>query len=123
MKKKFILSNILCLGIVFLLSLPCHGNLVCTGEIGEKLQYPGQWFLLLVPLSLFALILKDDKYKFWLKFTGIFFAGSMFLVYLMPEYDPGLVSLDRELTNWFFAGAYSFISVIYFIVQFVKNKK
>jgi hypothetical protein len=44
-------------------------------------------------------------------------------VYLMPEYDPGIVSIDRELTNWFFAGVYTFISVIYFIVQFVKKRR
>lgn len=123
MKKLFILGNIVCLIVIFLFFLPCDSTLYCTGVMAEKLQYPFFWSLLLIPISLFALVLKDEKYKFWLKFTGIFFAGSMFLVYIMPEYDPGLVSLDRELTNWFFAGVYSFISVIYFIVQFVKSRK
>lgn len=123
MKKKLIFGNIVLLIILFLFFLPCDNTLYCTGVMAEKLQYPFLWSLLMIPLSLFALVLNDQRHKFWLKFTGIFFLISMVIVYLMPEYDPGIVSIDRELTNWFFAGVYSFISIIYFIVQFVKNKR
>lgn len=123
MKKKFIFGNIMCLIILFLFFMPCDSTLYCTGLLVEKLQYLFLWSLIFVPISLFALTLKDEKYKSWLKFTGIFFAISMFFVYLMPEYDSGIVSIDRELTNWFFAGVYTFISVIYFIVQFVKKRR
>lgn len=123
MKKKFIFENIFCLIIIFLLFLPCDNTLYCTGVMAEKLQYPFLWSLLLIPISLFALVLKDEKYKFWIKYTGIFFVISMVIVYMTPEYGSGIVSIDRELTNWFFAGFYSLSSIVYFIVQFVKNRR
>jgi len=122
MKKKFIFGNILCLIVIFLSFLPCDSTLYCTGAIAEKLQYPFLWTLLMIPVSLFSLVLNDQKHKFWLKFTGVFFVISMVIVYMTPEYGSGIVSIDRELTNWFFAGLYSFISIIYFIVQFVRNR-
>ncbi len=123
MKKKFIFLPIILLVLVFVFSLPCDKYLTCEGRAMDILQYPGLWFLILIPLSLLALTLTDEKHKFWLKFTGIFFAISMVIVFLLPEYDSAIVSVDRELGNWFFVGLYSFISIIYFIIQFVKNKK
>lgn len=124
MKKKIIIIiPIVLLVLTFTFSLPCDKYLTCEGKAMDVLQYPGLWFLILIPLSLLALTLNDQKHKFWLKFTGIFFAVSMFIVFLMPEYGTGIVSIDRELTNWFFAGLYFFISVVYFIVQFIKNQQ
>lgn len=123
MKKKFIILPIVLLILTFALSLPCDKYLTCEGKAMDILQYPGLWFLVLVPLSLFALTLNDQKHKFWLKFTGIFFTISMIIVFLMPEYGTGIVSVDRELTNWFFVGLYSFVSIIYFIIQFLKKRK
>ncbi len=123
MKKKFIFFVLGIFVLNVLLSLPCHGNLVCTGPATTYFSYPFLWFIVLIPLSLLALTLNEQKHKFWLKFTGAFFSISMFLVFLMPEYGTGVVSVDRELTNWFLTGVYSFISIIYFIVQFIKNRK
>lgn len=122
MKKKFIILPIFLLALVFIVSLPCDKYLTCEGGAMSILQYPGLWFLILIPLSVITLILSDQKHKFWLKFTGIFFMISMFIVFLTPEYDSGIVSVDRELINWFFVGLYSFVSIIYFIVQFTKRK-
>lgn len=123
MKKKFIIFPVFLLILVLLLSMPCDKYLSCSGDLSSILGYPGQWFFLLIFMSLFALVLNNEKHKYWLKFTGIFFVVSMVLVYLMPEYDPGIVSMDRELTNWFLAGLYSFASVVYFIVQFIKSRR
>ncbi len=123
MKKRFILITIMLLIISFLMFLPCESDLYCTGPYADVIQYPFIWFMLLVPLSIFALFLNEEKHKFWLKFTGVFFIISMVLVYMMPEYGAGMLSPDRELTNWFFAGLYTFISIIYFIVQFFKSRR
>lgn len=111
------------LAVCFLLFLPCDTDLYCEGMFSNIIQYPFVWFVISIPLSLFALFLNTEKHKFWLKFTGMFFVISMVLVYLMPEYDPGIFSVDRELTNWFLAGLYSFVSIIYFTVQFIKDRK
>lgn len=123
MKKKTILFGLSLFVLYVLFSLPCHGDLVCTGPATEYLEYPFVWFLIFIPISLLALTLNDHKHLYWLKFTSIFFGISMVLVYMTPEYGSGLVSLDRELVNWFLAGLYSFISIIYFAIHFFKKKK
>ncbi len=123
MKKIFTFVPIILLVLTFAFSLPCNKYLECDGKAMDFLQYPGLWFLALILLSLLALTLRAEEYKFWLKFTGIFFAISMVLVFLMPEYGSGVVSIDRELTNWFLVGTYSTISLIYFLVQFLKGRR
>lgn len=123
MKKKVVLSAFLLLGFSFLLLLPCDKDLYCHGYMTGNLQYLIVWFLSFTLLSLLGLIVNDQKHKFWLKFTAIFSALSVLIVYMTPEYGSGIVSIDRELTNWLLAGLYSFISVVYFITQFVKNRR
>lgn len=123
MRKKLPLYFLVIFILDVLLSLPCDKNLVCDGPSSLFFQYPRLWVLILIPLSLLALSLIDKKHKFWLKFTGIFFAVSMVLVFISPEYDSGIVGFDRELVNWFFAGLYSFVSIIYFIVQYFKKDR
>lgn len=107
----------------FISMFPCDKELYCDGPLSSYMGYPLLWFLIWIPITLLALTLNNQKHKTWLMFTGIFFAGSMVLVFMTPEYGHGVVSVDRELVNWFLAGLYSFISVIYFIVQYLKRRK
>ena len=124
MKKKTILVSFILVAIGFLMMMPCDKQLLCSGPFADYMGYPLLWFFILVPLTILALTLSDQKHRFWLKFTGIFFAVSMFFVFLMPETARGLMlNPDRESTNWFFLGLYSIISVIYFIVQYFKKSK
>lgn len=124
MKKKFVLVPLVALLVVLLLSAPCDKSLTCSGDLMNILAYPGQWFVLLIPLSLFAWVLDNQKYKFWLKFTGIFFLVSMVFVTISPETARGLMlNPDKEIVNWFFLGIYTITSIIYFIVQFVKSRR
>jgi len=103
--------------------LPCDNDLYCHGILADVMQYPFVWFLEVFILSLFALILNDQKYKFWIKFTGVSFLVGMFFVSISPETARGIMlNPDKESVNWIFAGLYSLISVIYFIVQFMKNR-
>lgn len=122
MKKKFI--GIVVLFFLFLFALTSnYADKLLGYDVVDNIAYLFFWSIILIPLSLLALILNEQKHKFWLKFTGIFFAISMIIVFLLPEYDRGLVSLDRELANWFFVGLYSLISMVYFITQFIKSRK
>ena len=124
MKKKFPLFILALFILDILLSLPCDKNLVCDGFSATYFPYPSLWILVLVPLSLISLTLNEQKHKFWLKFTGIFFVIAMFFVFLMPETTRGIMlNPDRESANWFFAGLYVFVSIIYFVIQFFKNRK
>ncbi len=122
--KKSVFLGVFTLLIVFIgLSFPCHGKLVCSGPAITYFSYLFLWLLVLLPLSLFSLVLSDKKHKNWLIMTGVFFVVGMFFVFMSPEYDSGIVGVDRELVNWFFAGLYSCVSVIYFIIQFIKARK
>ncbi|MFZ2150047.1 MAG: hypothetical protein WAV15_02730 [Minisyncoccia bacterium] len=122
MKKKFVGFVLVIFVLYILLALPCRGNLICTGLSITYFEHLLLWIVVLLPLSLLALTLSDQKHKFWLKLSGIFFVISISIVFLVPEYDSGIVSVDRELTNWFFVGLYSLVSIIYFIVAKRTNK-
>ncbi|MHB1316577.1 MAG: hypothetical protein ACYCZW_01835 [Minisyncoccota bacterium] len=123
MKKKFIVFSVLMFLIGVFITSKTGDNLIGINNV-DKLYHPFVWSLLLIPLSLLSLTLNEQKHKFWLKFTGIFFLISMIIAYATSERgSSGIFTVDRELTNWFFAGLYGFISIIYFIVQFVKNRK
>lgn len=123
MKKIITPLPLFLLVATFLISLPCDRNLSCSGKAMDILQYPGFWFLILIPLSLLALMLNGKKYKIWLKTTVMFFIASMILVFMMPEYPRGLMlNPDREFTNWFLIGIYFIFSVIFFIAYFVNKK-
>ena len=122
MKKKTFILSILLFIISLLFMMPCDKTLYCNGPLSDYIGYPLFWFLIWIPLTLLALILNEQKHKLWLKFTVVFFAVSMVLVFITPEYGHGIVSIDRELVNWFFVGLYSFISIVYFIVQYLKKK-
>src|SRR6185369_5528280 len=123
MKIKFFLSSIFLLILTFLFSLPCDHNLTCSGSWMSWLQYPGLWFLIEIPLATLAFTLSIEKYKFWIKLTGIFFVITMILVFISPEFDSAIFSIDKESMNWFFVGLYSFVSMVYFLVQLIKNRK
>lgn len=124
MKKIFPIAIVVSLAFYILLSLPCHGNLVCSGpSTSTHFSHIGLWLLILIPLSLFSLTLNNEKHYFWVKLTGILFLISMILIFLLPEYDRGIVSIDRELANWFFAFVYSVVSIGYFIFQYFKGRK
>ena len=121
MKKKFIGITVLFFLILFALT-SSYADKLFGYRVVDNIAYIFFWSIILIPLSIFALTLNDQKHTFWLKFSGIYFAISMFIVFLTPEYGSGIVSIDRELTNWFFVGLYSFISIIYFIVAKRTNK-
>jgi hypothetical protein len=123
MKKKFILFCILILSIGIFITSKSGDNLLGV-DLVDKIYYPFVWFLALVPLSFLGLLVNDQKYKFWIKFTGISFLVGMFFVLISPETARGIMlNPDKESVNWFFAGLYAFISIIYFIVQFIKNRR
>lgn len=123
-KNNFLVLPPSLLLLSIILSLPCHGKLVCTGLLSDAVSYPAQWFMVLIVLSLLALSLNDQRHKFWLKFTGIFFLIGMFFVLISPETARGIMlNPDKELTNWFFLGVYTITSIVYFIVQFIKNRR
>lgn len=124
MKRKTILLSFLMVILGFLMMMPCDEQLSCNGPFSDYVGYPLLWSFVFIPLSILALTLNDQKHKFWLKFTGIFFVVSMIIVFIMPETARGLMlNPDRESTNWFFLGLYSLISIIYFTVQFIKSRK
>ncbi len=122
MKIKFIIFSIVFLIFGLFITSDSADRIFGTRLIDE-VYHLFVWSLAFVPLGLISLILKDQNHKFWLKFTGVFFLVSMLIVFMLPEYDRGLVSVDRELANWFFVGLYSFISIIYFFTQFLKKSK
>ena len=74
-------------------------------------------------LSLLTFKLDTKKYRIWLIISLVLSAISIFFAYAAGDGNGAIVDIDGELITWFFVGLYSFISIIYFIVQFFKNRK
>ncbi|MFA6000359.1 MAG: hypothetical protein WC783_05310 [Candidatus Paceibacterota bacterium] len=70
-----------------------------------------------------AFNLEINKYKIWLITSVTVSAISIFIAYATGSGNGAIVDIDGELITWFFAGLYSFISIIYFIFQAIKNRK
>ena len=92
-------------------------------HISNFIEYVFLWSSVLFILSLLALKLDVNKYKTWLIVSIVVSVVSIFIAYVIGDGNGAIIDIDVELTTWFFLGPYSFISIIYFIVQFIKNRK
>lgn len=85
--------------------------------------YLCQWALVLFILNVFSLTLEKDKYSNWAVISIVVSIISLFFAYKIGDGNGAIVSINGELVNWFFAGLYSFISIIYFIVQYSRGRR
>src|SRR3989338_3985828 len=128
MKKKTSLVLLFLLILLFsTLYAYTETNLINQGgynyHVCDFIGYVFLWIFMLFILSLLAFKLDINKYKTWLIISLIISAVSIFFAYAAGDGNGAVVDIDGELTTWFFVGLYSFISVVYFIVQFFKNRK
>ena len=102
-------------------------NLINQGSYnyhtGDFIGYVFLWSFALLILSLLTFKLDTKKYRIWLIISLVLSAISIFFAYAAGDGNGAIVDIDGELITWFFVGLYSFISIIYFIVQFFKNRK
>ena len=92
-------------------------------HVSDFVGYVSLWSITIFILSLLAFKLDIEKYKIWLKTSLVISAFSIFLAYMAGSGNGAIVDINGELVTWFFTGAYSFLSIIYFVVQFAKNRK
>ena len=92
-------------------------------HISDFVGYLLFWSLTLFVLSLLASKLEASKYKIWLIISILASIISMLIAYAVGDGNSSIISINGEFITWFFTGLYSLVSIIYFIVQFFKNKK
>lgn len=92
-------------------------------HVAQFVGYLFYWSITLFIVSLFALILDNRRYKIWLLITSIYALISILIAYGTGDGNGAIISFDGKDLTWFFAGLYSFISIIYFLPQFFKNQK
>lgn len=121
--KKIIslLLLVLSIGIFFWYSSYTKGPF--DYHVAQFVGYLFYWSVTLFFVSLFAFVIDGIKYKKWLLITGIYVLISILIAYETGDGSGAIISFDGKDLTWFFAGLYSFISVVYFIVQFFKNRK
>ena len=121
--KKIIslLSLVLSVGIFFWYSSYTKGPF--DYHVAQFVGYLFYWSVALFLVSLFAFILDTKKYKIWLLLTAIYMAISILIAWGTGDGNGAIVSFDGKDLTWVFAGLYSFVCIVYFIVQFIKTKK
>ena len=92
-------------------------------HVAQFVGYLLYWSVALFVVSLFAFMLDNKKYKIWLLVTVVYVALSILFSYETGDGNNAIVSFDGKDLTWIFTSLYSLISIIYFIVQFFKNRK
>jgi len=91
-------------------------------HIAEFIWYFCQWIIVLFLLNIFSFLINQEKYKKWMLITISYIGISIFLAYRTGDGNGSIFVINGELLTWFLAGLYSIISIIYFIIQHLKNK-
>ncbi len=92
-------------------------------NLDNLFEYVFVWLITLFILSIFAIKLSNTKYKVWLVISVIVSIISIIFVY--PDGDGGGygIGFDGEYMTMWFASLYSIPCIIYFIVDFIRNRK
>lgn len=119
--KKIISLSILIISAILFIWLKYYGELPSYNyHIAYVVEYLFYWGLALFVLSLFAFALNNKKYKIWFLITIPFAFLSILFAY---DTDLNDVLFSGQYVILWLIGLYSFFSIIYFIIQFFKNKK
>lgn len=121
--KKLISSMFLALslGVFWGYSLYTEGSF--DYHVAQFIGYFFYWSAVLFTISLFAFMLDEIKYKWWLLVTSIYVAFSILIAYLAGDSNGAIISFDGKDLTLLFAGGYSLVSIIYFTIQFSKKRK
>lgn len=119
--KKITSSCILVVSFLLFAWLRYYGELPSYNyHVAYVVEYLFYWSIALFVLSLFAFVLSSIKYKIWLYITAPFMILSILFAYSIDGHD--VLFSGQYIVLWLIT-LWSFISLIYFIVQFIKNKK
>ena len=119
--KKLISVLILIVSVLLFIWLIYYGELPYYNyHLAYVAEYVLYWGVTLFILSLFAFVLNDKKYKLWFLITIPFVILSILLAYDTDMHD-ALFS-GQYVILWIIS-LYSITSLIYFIIQFFKNRK
>jgi hypothetical protein len=123
MKKIFSLLLLVSSLILFFWLLNYPNSLTFDYHTGQFVGYLFYWSFTLFLMSIFAWILDIKKYQKWVIFTVIYVILSILLAYRIGDGGSAIISIDGKLITLFLITLYSIISITYFIIQFVKNRK
>lgn len=120
--KKIISLVLFLLSFGFLLGYLFYTKNSYDYNIAQFIGYLFYWSVAFFVVSLFAFMLDYKKYKIWLRITLIYVFISILIAYKTGSGSQAIVNFDGKLLTWIFVCFYSFISIIYFIVQFIKSR-
>jgi len=79
--------------------------------------------LSLMVCSLILFFMKDEVFKFWLKFAYIWIPLTSIFVIISPEYDSGLIPIEKESVSILFSVLFLLISIIIIISKSISLRK
>lgn len=120
MKKIYSLSALLVSVILFMWLYYYDKSFSYNYHVANVIEYFFYWSTALFVLSLLAFVLNNTKYKIWFFVTIPCAILSVLIAYDIDGHD---IFFNGEYITFWLISFYSFISIIYFIVQFLKNKK
>jgi hypothetical protein len=119
---KKITSSIFLLGSLLLFAFLYYYDSSVDYYTSELIAYIFWWLSGLFILSLFAVFVKSDAYKIWVVLSFPIAILSIIFAYINRRGSGAILSYDGELITFILIGLYSFISLVYFRVQYLKQK-
>ena len=121
MKKKVSLL-LLALSIVVYIGYSYYTVGSFDYNFAQFIGYIFYWCVTLFIVSLMAFTVDSRRYKTLSLITLVYVFISILIAYETGDGGSGIVSFYGKDLFLFFAGLYLFISIIYFIVQYFKNR-
>ena len=121
--KKTTSLVLLLIPILIYVFMSINKYIYINENLENLISYIFLWSGFLFILSIFAIKLDLIKYKIWLIVSIIVSIISIHSVY--PDGDGGSfgISFDGQYITMLLASLYSILSIIYFLVQFLKSRK
>lgn len=131
MTKKTVLMTSFILSVASVASLFSTQIHLCPPfSYGRCVDFFDAFFIIsfpIIPLFIFSLItykMKDDVFRLWWKFAGIWTLLSMSAIIAAPEYSGNILSpIEKGSVALFFAGMFVLISTILIIYKSLSLRK
>ncbi len=81
------------------------------------------FFTPILMISLFMLFVNKNTFQSWVKFSSYWLPSAALVIFITPEYDKSLLSLNREFASFFLGGLYLIIFTFLFVYNLFKLRK
>lgn len=117
--KKVISVILLIVAVIFVLYTYNYAKWPFDYHTANILVWISLWSAVFFVASLAALIFERRIYKIWLLSSLVYIGISILIANLIGDGNGSIISVNGEISTWFFIGLY----IVSFIILLIQNRK